>query len=258
MADATGKIKKPSVFLLLSEGGRAVFEYGLYMLSQSQLKKAKKGDGHPVLVLPGLFTSDFSTKPLRSFLSMLGYKALPWGLGRNLGDYNYVVQLEEKLEKLYKEHNQKISIIGWSLGGVYARELARLQPKYVRQVITLGSPFAGIKQDNNIKWLYEFVSGKSVEDLDDDLLADILTPPPVPATAIFSKGDGVVSWEYCMEAEEGPTTQNVQVRGSHSGLGHNPITLLCIADRLAQPEGQWRRFQRDKFDEFFYPILRTA
>ena len=134
-------------------------------------------------------------------------------------------------------HGRKVSLIGWSLGGIFAREMARRAPDQVRCVITLGSPFAGAPRASNAWQLYERASNRRVEDWPQR--ERMKTPPPVPATAIFSRSDGIVAWQGCLE-REGPTSENIEVEGSHCGLGHNPTVLYAVADRLAQAEGQWQ------------------
>lgn len=253
MNASDSNVKRPSPFLFASEGMRALMELGSFFVSQPLLNKLEKGDQHPVLVLPGFMASDRSTKPLRQLLTNLGYEALPWGLGKNYGSPEYIDKCVEKVDHIYKSTGRKVSIIGWSLGGVYSREIARRCPDHIRQVITLGSPFGGIKKSSNASWLYRVISGKSVEDIDPELIKDMLKTPAVPTTAIYTKGDGIVAWQYCIELEEGTQTQNIQVKGSHCGLGFNPSVLLCVADRLAQPENNWRRFEPKWYEGFFFP-----
>ncbi len=240
---AKKKVKRrPSLLLFLTEGGRAAIDYGSYLATKPLLSKNKKGDGQPVLVLPGFLTTDKSTQILRSFLKELGYVPYTWDLGRNLGDYRYVLESANRVKEIYKKHKTKVNIIGWSLGGVYAREIARAHPKLVRQVITLGSPFGGLKKANNVSWLYKLISGKSVEDLDPELLANMHIAPPVPTTAIYSKTDGVVWWKYCIEEEENSKVQNVEVNCAHLAYGYSPAVFLCIADRLAQSTRNWKPY----------------
>ena len=117
------------------------------------------------------------------------------------------------------------------------------------RVITLGSPFAGAPKASNAWKLYERASRRSVEDWPHR--ERMKTPPPVPATAIFSRSDGIVAWQGCLE-REGPLSENIEVEGSHCGLGHNPAVLYAIADRLAQPEGGWRHFERSGIRSLIY------
>ena len=240
----------PSRDLLLLEV-RAVAELAAFFSMLPLLRLAPAGDGHPVLVLPGLAASDVSTRPLRAFLADRGYHAHGWELGRNLGPRPGVeASMQARLAELHARYQRKVSVIGWSLGGVYARELARRAPDQVRSVITLGSPFAGEPRASNAWQLYELASGRRADDWPGR--ERMKEPPPVPATAIFTRSDGIVAWQGCLE-REGPGSENIEVEGSHSGLGHNPSVLLAIADRLAQPEGQWRRFDRSGLRGLLYP-----
>lgn len=251
-------MSKPSLFWLSTEIGRAITEYGLSFPTRTFSGTTAEGDGHPVLVLPGFMASDKSTAALRKFIEKQGYAAIAWELGRNRGEVEVLDLLFLKLEELYEEYGRKISIVGWSLGGVLARQLAKGKPHLVRQVITLGSPFRDIAAPNNASWVYNLISGgKRVVDLDPDLLKDLPIPAPVPTTAIYSKEDGVVSWEVCVEEKETATHQNIQVRGSHIGLGVNAAVLKIIADRLLLTEDNWVHFKpRNIVDDLLlYPSL---
>lgn len=250
-------IKKPSLWLLATEGHRALFELGTYY-PYKFLKTDKSGDGHPVLVLPGFMATDISTAPLRSFLKRLGYEPYGWGEGRNYANAEYLEHLIEKVEDIFLTHRAKVSLIGWSLGGVFAREIAKRKPNLIRQVITLGSPFNGITEPNNAMWLYELLTdGRGTEDVDPDLLKGLPDPAPVPTTAIYSKEDGVVPWKTCLESFEDELHQNIQVRGSHLGLGVNPAVLEVIKDRLQLTAKDWYHFEPSNVleDKLFYPSL---
>lgn len=240
-----GGIKKPSLFWFATEGHRALMEFGAF-LPYRYLKRAERnGDGHPILVIPGFMASDMSTAPLRSFLENLGYATYGWGVGRNYANEDYLDLLIEKVEDLYLTHRTQVSLIGWSLGGVFAREIAKEKENIVRQVITMGSPFNGITKPNNAVWLYEWLTdGRGTEDVDPELLASLPLPAPVPTTAIYSKEDGVVPWEVCIEEKEDELHQNIQVRGSHLGLGVNPKVLDIISDRLTYRKSNWSWYKR--------------
>jgi hypothetical protein len=136
---------------------------------------------------------------------------------------------------------RKVSLIGWSLGGIYAREIARRRPAAVRQVITLGTPFAGSGEHTNVGWIYKLLSGHSPR-IDPALTARLRATPPVPTTSIYSRTDGVVAWQACLEAR-GPRAENVEVEASHIGLVCHPKVWRVVADRLAQPEGHWQRYK---------------
>ena len=144
----------------------------------------------------------------------------------------------------------KRQIIGWSLGGIYARQLAKQDPSIIRQVIVMGSPVKGVILSNNATWMYDLLKKSKLVagDVDQKMLDDIPVPAPVPTTAIYTKEDGVVPWELCLE-EEDESHQNVQVRGSHLGLGVNPLVLQIIADRLRLDKNTWSYFETSNIVE---------
>ncbi len=250
--DSTGDhaVKPPSRLLQLLEG-RAVWELGATVSMWPLLSRSPKGDGHPVLVLPGLVASDLSTRVLRRFLRERGYYVHGWELGRNLGLRDGVEKaLFERLDALNQRHGQKVSLVGWSLGGLYARVLAKHNPDVVRSVITLGSPFAGSPRSTNAWRVYEWASGQKSDDPQaHERLRGTLK---MPATSIYSRTDGIVAWPSSID-EESPISENIEVYASHLGLGVNPAVLYAVADRLAQPEGAWKPFDRSGFKSVIYP-----
>lgn len=254
-------IKAPSALLALTELPRALVEFGSLGLAAPILAGAPRGDGHPVLVLPGFVTTDISTAPLRRFLRGLGYDAYAWELGRNLGPKAIGHEGEKLIARLREIHDatgHKVSLIGWSLGGVMARQLSRRAPEAVRQVISLGSPFTGRPQATNVWRTYQILTGQRLDDPDTRVqLSESALPPPVPSTAIYSREDGVVAWQNCIEPQ-GPETDNIEVHGSHCGLGVNPAVLYAVADRLAQAEGAWHPFERGGLRSLVYPFAGHA
>jgi hypothetical protein len=237
-------IKPPSKLLLLAEF-RALGEFALGLASLPALAMAPKGDGHTVLVLPGFLTSDSSTDFMRRALRGLGLNAVGWDMGRNLGGiYGMRDRLRDKVAALKRESGHKISLVGWSLGGVYARDLAISLPDMVRGIVTLGSPFSGDLRANNVGRLYDVVSGERVDDADPVDVAALAGHLPVPATSIYSRTDGVVHWRTS-QVKEHPEAENIEVVGaSHLGLGFNPAVLWAVADRLSQAEGVFTPFAR--------------
>ncbi len=235
-----GCAKAPSLLLTLAEC-RAVFELQSFYALRMLMKKFPKGDGHPVLVLPGFLASDTSTLPLRKVLKDLGYNAYGWKLGRNLTfNPEREQQMHDRVMDIYRREGRQISIIGWSLGGVFAREIAKFMPEKTRSVISLGSPIIGDTDYSNAKTLFEAINGKPegeyVERYERSHEA-----PPVPTTSIYSKSDGIVSWQGSIQ-EPGHQTENIEVPASHFGLGFNPAVIYAVADRLAQAEGEWAPF----------------
>lgn len=235
--------RPPSKWLLLAEG-RAVAEHALGLAALPLLATAPRGDGHTVLVLPGFLTSDLSTEFLRGYLRGMGYRAVGWELGRNLGGlYRMRGRIRDKLRAIARERG-RVSLVGWSLGGVYARDLALALPELVRSVITLGSPFSRDLRANNVGRVYDNVSGERVEDADPRDIAALSGDLPVPVTSIYSRTDGVVSWRTSRVREK-HDAENIEVWGaSHLGLGAHPAVVWAIADRLAQREGEFQPFGR--------------
>jgi pimeloyl-ACP methyl ester carboxylesterase len=233
--------------------GRAINELGAFLGALPLLSLSPRGDGHPVLVLPGLIASDVSTRPLRAFLRNRGYFVKGWGQGRNLGLRAGVQQgLTDLLEEMNDTHGRKVSLIGWSLGGLYARQLAKMMPERVRSVITLGSPFAGSPRSTNAWRVYEMASGRRAEEEDARFGGSLSVAPPVPTTAIFSRSDGICAWQGCME-QSSAQAESIEVESSHCGMGHHPAVVYAVADRLAQPEGRWKPFDRSGWRAVVYP-----
>ncbi len=226
------RVSRPAAHLLLLES-RAWAELGWLMLRSRSIGAAlPRGDGHAVMVVPGFGASDIATAPLRSLLRKLGYSAYGWEQGSNLGMRPALKQaLGLRLHKLSERHGP-VSLIGWSLGGVYVREMARHTPQQVRRVITLGSPINERPDANNLMPLFQFINrGKPVK-VDMEGFRKRIAPPPVPCTAIYTRSDGIVAWRCCREPEA-PNTDNVEVRGSHMGLVYNAQAIRAIAERLA-------------------------
>ena len=213
--------------LAATEPARPLATAGALATLVPLLRWAPCGEPHPVLVLPGLMASDLSTRVLRTWLGRLGYPVVGWELGRNRGPTQEVVsELPLLVDRLAREHGTSVSIVGWSLGGIYARRLARRAPRQVRQVISLGSPISPVDQPPG--------GGRT---------RSLARPLPVPSSAVYSRWDGVVDWRACRQ-QPGPRSENVAVRAGHLGMGHDPAVLWVVADRLAQPRHEWRPFER--------------
>lgn len=245
-------VPPPSPWLLLVEG-RAFGEFFTTWLTMPLLRHGPKGDGHPVMLLPGFLASDLSTTPLRRFLSKQGFSAHRWRMGRNLGPRGDLEKrIMERLVELKEEHGRKVSLVGWSLGGIYARLLANQGPDLVRNVITLGSPFNHDPRANHSWRLFEYMSGRPIDDVPEETFHQIRNPPPMPSTAVYSRTDGIAAWPCCRDNEDGPLTESIEVPGSHLGLGVNPVVYHLLLDRLSQPEGAWQPFDRSGLRSFFY------
>jgi pimeloyl-ACP methyl ester carboxylesterase len=245
----------PSLALLALEV-RAWPELALYFASWPLLLARPRGDGHSVLVLPPLGATDAATTPLRVALRGLGYSTHGWGLGQNLGPTSSILEgVPTLLQELAERSGRAVSVVGWSAGGILGREAARRNPTAVRQVVTLGSPFRLLVDERyrtHAAFLYRLAERWHVRD--EAIHGPRHTDPlrDVPATAIYSRTDGVASWQWCLE-DEGPRAENIEVYGSHCGLGHNPAALVAIADRLAQPEGEWKPFTPPRALRHLFP-----
>ena len=233
--------RSPSLSLLATEPARALLDYLGSHLPRAPLAT---GDGHPVVVYPGLGAGAWSTARLREALIEAGFDARDWGFGQNTGPRgsipDWLKQLREAVDAVRSERGREVSLVGWSLGGIYAREVGRAAPELIRQVITLGSPFAAPPDATHAAWLYRVLNRKTrpkpgyQEHLRQTL--------PVPSTSIYSKSDGVVPWQGCIQPQASQS-ENIEVAGvSHLGMGTSRKVLAIVADRLAQPVGGWRRY----------------
>jgi pimeloyl-ACP methyl ester carboxylesterase len=228
---------QPPRWLYATELVRGAGELLFYYLSSPLLSYQTRHlrSEKAILVLPGLANSDFSTRILRRFLRKKGYRTYAWRLGFNLGRYQeYEPLLVERLRYVYEKEGKPVTLIGWSLGGIYARVLAHQQPHMVEAVVTLASPFLGTKARSHASRMYEFLSRQKQGEVDENLRRLAETPPPVPSICFYSPIDGIVSPSHCFQAE----THNIEVVASHVGMGHHPATLWALADRLALLEKQ--------------------
>jgi pimeloyl-ACP methyl ester carboxylesterase len=245
-------IQAPGPWLLMLEA-RAPWELAALLAVSPWLSRLPTGDGHPVIVFPGLGAADGSTLAVRQFLQGQGYTPYGWGQGFNLGPRPGVLErCRELIDEVHQRHREKASLIGWSLGGIYAREIAKEVPDRVRCVVTLGTPFTGHPRATNAWRFYEMVSG--IRSHDDRLLAEVRRPPPVPTTSIYSRTDGIVAWPCSINPPEHAHTENIEVHASHIGMGMNPLALYAIADRLRQNPAQWQRFDVQGARRWFYKV----
>ena len=245
--------RAPGPLLLGTDFLRGLAEFGSMSVTWPVLMTAPRGDGHPVLVIPGLGAGDVSTAALRRYLCALGYRAHGWRLGTNIGPTSKISEgVPARLREIYAEEGRPVTVIGWSLGGIFARRLAREQPDMVRQVITLGSPIRIRTHDHSHgKRLYELFERHHVEELALPL-EEGLPPLTVPATSIYSRLDGIVSWHACLD-HTSEQAENIEVHAAHLGLGYHAAALYAVADRLAQPAGEWKPFVPPRWARGAYP-----
>ncbi len=255
----SGPARAPARALQLLEATVWPLEAAGFWALQPALRALGRGDEHPVLLLPGFGASDASLIPLRWTLRGQGYWAHAWHLGRNIGPTNRAVKgMRQRLEELHGTHGRRVSLIGQSLGGIYARVLAREQPDLVRQVITLGSPYRMVEGDRSRAQ----AAWRRVEHLHDgdlplrDLAEQERPPLVVPATSIYSRTDGIAAWQTCIDVVR-PQAENIEIRGSHIGMAVNPAAVYAILDRLARPEHDWQPFRPPLAVRPLYPRATT-
>jgi pimeloyl-ACP methyl ester carboxylesterase len=244
--------RSPPTIMALAEFARASMEASTLLVSTPFISQAPRGDGHDVLLLPGLALSEYSTLLLQGYLRSLGYRAHNWRLGRNRGVRTAGrddVKVAERIDQISDGGRNKVSLVGHSLGGVMARRYAVRHPDRVRQVICLGSPFVGNLRAVNpmVLQLHDVLSGEPA-------LPPASRRPPtlkVPFTAIYSRTDGIVAASDCTDVP-GPRSENIEVFGSHCGLVHHPAVFYAVADRLALPEGKWAHFRPEGWVRALY------
>ncbi len=246
-------MRGPRRIFTLTEG-RAMFELGAFFATRPLLGTLPKGDGHSVLCLPGFMATNSSTAPMRGLLNQLGYDAHGWDSGRNLRvDNELVERLESQITRLYEASGRKVSLVGWSLGGVIARELAKLHPDKARLVISLGSPITNDRNVSNARKLFEMLNGAQPEPQREGRFLALGEAPPVPTTSVLTKTDGIVHWRGSVQEDTHDECENILVHASHCGLGVNPSVMVALADRLAQDEGAWKPFKAKASHRWMFP-----
>lgn len=230
-----------------------MFEWQSFYALRPWLKRLPRGDGHPVIVFPGFGGGDLSTRPMRALLTSLGYETHGWGLGSNIWvDEHLEAEMVALVREVAGNSGRKVSLIGWSLGGLFAREVAKACPDIVRSVISLGSPISGEPRHSGAHALFELLNG-TPSSLEHHRRASFKSPPPVPTTSIYSKTDGIVAWEGSVQTAH-PQTENIEVPASHLGIGVNPLVMYVLADRLRQPEGKWRKFRASGIHKLWFTV----
>lgn len=228
-------VHRPSLFLLGTEPLRAAIELSRHVLASRS--SPPTGDGHPVVIFPGLGAGAASLTALLKHCRRRGYQAVDWGQGVNRGprgDFDIWLRLlADQLVELLASHPQPATLIGWSLGGLYARELAKLLAPRLRQVITIGTPFNADADYSNAGWLFRLLNGSNSE-IDPSVAMRFRTPPPVLTTSIYSRSDGIVAWQTCCHSEQSELVQDIEIEGSHIGMGWNPEVMNVVTDTLRQ------------------------
>ncbi len=248
-------IPAPPLFNIVLEG-RALLEWSSMFCLYPLIPKRSKGENKPVLLIPPYLGNDLSTSFVRKYLKSVGFKTYKWDLGVNLVKSHYIPKLIEKLDEIYEKHQEKVSLVGWSGGGMFAKIIANRYPEKVEQIVTIGSPVWGVMNlETPLINVFEFFRGKSLKERNEKFLRELETIPDVPITCIYTKTDGVMPWKHCMEVESHrKNIKNIEVYGSHSGMGANATVLLTVANALsANIEGKELQELPNKIESIFFP-----
>lgn len=247
------KIAPPAAALLPLEL-RVLAEGAALAAAWPALNRAPDGDGHGVVVVPGFTADDAAMAPLRRFIGNRGYTAHGWDNGRNMGATQANLDaIVDKLHAVADATGEKVSLIGWSMGGCFVREVAREHPDLVRRVITMGSPFQDVRANAIAGMLEMFAPEGVIEDPERE--KTLGSPLPVPSTAIFTPTDAIVAGDACREWSGGQR-ESIEVFASHIGLAFNPLVYFAIADRLAQAKDSWQHFEPPALLKQLYAVHR--
>lgn len=236
MPDTPMNHQAPPLTLMGLEPFRALMDFAHAKIARDD--HLPRGNTEPVLVIPGLATNHLATAVLRERLQALNFQAEDWGQGMNTGPRSedlteWLEPVRERLEDLAGATGKKVHLVGWSLGGLAARELSKLAPKLVKKVVTLGTPFAGMENSTNAGWAYELLNGGRKAQMSPELARQLRSEPPVPTVSVFSRTDGIVSWTACVQAD-GKRTKHVMLEDvSHFGMVLSPKVLAILVQELS-------------------------
>jgi hypothetical protein len=249
------KIPPPPLFNVLLET-RSVVEWTSMFWLYPFIPKHKNKRSKPVLLMPPYLGNDTSTTFVRKYLKSSGFKTYKWELGVNMINSKSLPKLIEKLDEIYEKHQEKVSLVGWSGGGIFAKIIANRYPEKVAQLITIGSPVWGVKNMKTpiIKTL-EFLRGTKIKERNLKFINELEEIPKLPITCIYTKTDGLIPWKNCMEAETYRNDiKNIEVFGSHCGMGANATVLLTVANALnSNMEEVAKKTIIEKVETLFFP-----
>lgn len=250
------KIPAPPLYNVLLES-RALIEWSSMFWLYPFIPKHKSNQTKPVLLMPPYLGNDNSTSFVRKYLKSVGFKTYKWDLGVNMINSKSLPKLIEKIDEIYEKHQEKVSLVGWSGGGIFAKIIANRYPDKVAQLITIGSPVWGIKNLKTpiIKSL-EFLRGTKLRERNDKFIKELEEIPKIPITCVYTKTDGLIPWKNCMEAETYRNDiKNIEVFGSHCGLGANATVLLTVANALNENlvDKSDKKTILEKVETLFFP-----
>lgn len=227
-----GPLSPPTKFNMLKEV-RAPFEWLFSYTNRRKLTQVSKGDGRILVLVPGYGADQWSMRPLKKFLTAINYQVFDWGHGRNRGHVKGGTDLlAETVKKISKTHDNAVTVIGWSLGGVLAREVARLHPEFVEEVITMGTPLIGGPKYTVAADKYAKSMNINLDEYEAEIHAINSQGIKQPVTVIYSKSDGVVGWRASVDRYNEQAC-NIEVACSHLGMGVNSEVWKIIAEKLA-------------------------
>ncbi len=215
----------------------APWQFARLVLKTPALRNAPRGSGEPVVDVPGWRAPEASGGPLRSYLRWLGYDPVPWGFGTNHGDpEGDADRLTPVVEGLAEAAGRPVTLVGWSLGGVISREVARNSPDSVNRVITYGTPVIGGPTHTIGAAHFGAEESQRITRQIEEIEAE--NPITVPVTVIYTKRDGIVDWRACIDRTS-LEVEHIEVASTHLGLGVDPDVWRIIAERLpgALPAG---------------------
>ena len=233
MTEMPTDCEKPSLLSSFREMGTPL-EFLKFPIMTPSLFTAPRGDGRKIVLLPGFTSPELAMQPLASYLNFLGYQASTWGLGFNGGDVDGLTErFGTGIETMAKAEGAPVTLIGWSLGGVIARETARLFPNSVREIITMGSPLIGGPKYTSVGAIYARLNQLDMDAFEEEIHERNLLGLTQPITAIYSKSDGVVGWKAAIDVYN-DQTNHIEVRSTHFGLGVNSKVWRIVADTLSE------------------------
>ena len=245
------------VMLSMSEAPRAGNEILFSQLLKRGLASRVDGEGQGVIVIPGFLGTDGLNKPLVKFLNSRGFKAFGWMDGRNTGPKGKTIdKLTREVEFRFKSTGQKVSLVGHSLGGIYAREIAKKIPEQVQRIVTLGSPFS--RPDNDPTMVNKVFRTINSKQRKAQTVRQLEVPPEVPTSSVFSRADGVIQWRTAIQSNGHDKTENIEVYGSHCGLSNNASVWFLLLDRLQRDPMAWQKFDNSGWRKHVFPLVQLG